>query len=104
MAGALLPRLLAADILPNVIDQNTFSLKENGLEKRLYVIFVQIILACKKAGKTLKSQMNFVTPTKFKKGRFLELGLKSQSGNPVWTARSRSQSHIHTHTHNCNCA
>jgi len=61
--GAFLPRLLAAEILPNVSDQKTFFLKENGLEKEWYVIFVQIILAYKKVRKKPKSQMNFVTPT-----------------------------------------
>jgi hypothetical protein len=50
----------------NVIDQNTFFLKENGLENRLYVIYVQIILACKKD----KKPTNFVTPTKLKKKYF----------------------------------
>jgi hypothetical protein len=30
--------------------------------------------------------MSFVTPTKFKKARFLEFGLKSQFGNPDSTA------------------
>jgi hypothetical protein len=62
-----LPRLLAAEILPNGTDQKTFFLKENDLEKRWYVIFVQIILACRNARKRPKSQMNFVTPTKLKK-------------------------------------
>jgi len=62
-AGAFLPRLLAAEILPNLKDQKTFFLKENDLEKGRYVIFVQIALACKNARKNPKSQMNFVTPT-----------------------------------------
>jgi len=51
-AGAFLPRPLAAEILPNVTEQKTFFLKENDLEKGWYVIFVQIILACKNARKT----------------------------------------------------
>jgi hypothetical protein len=51
-SGAFLPRLLAAEILPNVTEQKTFLLKENYLEKGWYVIFVQIILACKKARKS----------------------------------------------------
>jgi hypothetical protein len=51
VAGAFLPRLLAAEILPNVTNQKAFFLKENDLEKRLYVIFVQIILARKNARK-----------------------------------------------------
>jgi len=53
-AGAFLPRLLAAEILPNVTDQKTFFLKENDLEKGWYVIFVQIILAYKNARKKQK--------------------------------------------------
>jgi hypothetical protein len=80
--AAGLPRLLAAEILPNVTDHKTFFLKEDELEKGWYVIFVQIILVCKNARKKPKSQMNFVTPTKFKKktsGIWLQ---KSQSGNP----------------------
>jgi hypothetical protein len=58
--------------LPNVIDQKTFFLKENDLEKGWYVIFVQIISAYKKATKKPRRQMNFGTPTTFKKNRFLE--------------------------------
>jgi hypothetical protein len=37
-----------AEIFPNVTDQKTFFIKENGFTKR-YVIFVQIILSCKNA-------------------------------------------------------
>jgi hypothetical protein len=59
------PRLLAAETLPNVTDQKTYFLKENELEKGWYVIFVQIILACKNARKKPKIQMNFVKPTIF---------------------------------------
>jgi hypothetical protein len=64
-AGAFLPRILVEEILQNVTDQKkkTFFLKENGLEKGWYVIFLQIILACKNGRKKPKSQMNFVTPT-----------------------------------------
>jgi hypothetical protein len=50
-ARAFSPRLLAAEISPNLSDQKTFFLKENDLEKGWYVIFVQIILACKHAMK-----------------------------------------------------
>jgi hypothetical protein len=77
-AGALLPRLLAAEILPNVSDQKTLSLKENDVEKGWYVIFLPIILACKNARKRPKSQMNFVMPTKF---------LKSQVSG-IWLQKS----------------
>jgi len=42
---------LAAEILPNVTDQKSFFVKENDLEKGWYVIFVQIVLACKDARK-----------------------------------------------------
>jgi hypothetical protein len=59
------PRVLAAEVLPNVTDKITFFLKESYLEKRWYVIFLQIILACKNARKKARSQMNFVMPTKF---------------------------------------
>jgi hypothetical protein len=86
-ARAFFPRLLAAESLPNVTDQKTYSLKENGLEKGWYVIFVQIILARKNARKKPKSQMNFVKPTKLKKNRFLEFGLKK----PIWKPWSREQ-------------
>jgi hypothetical protein len=64
-AGAFLPIILAAEILPNATDQKTFFLKENDLKKRWYVIFMQIIFACKNARKKSKNQMNFVTQTKF---------------------------------------
>jgi hypothetical protein len=56
---------LAAEILPNVTDKQTFFLKENYLEKGWYVIFVHRILACKNAWKKSKGQMNFVMATKF---------------------------------------
>jgi hypothetical protein len=46
---------LAADILPNVTYQKTFLLKENVLEIGWYVIFMQIILAFKKAKKANES-------------------------------------------------
>jgi hypothetical protein len=72
-----------AEILPNVTDQKTFFLKENDLEKGWCVIFVQVILACKNARKKPKSQMNFVTRTKFKKPDFCNVVSKSQSGNPA---------------------
>jgi hypothetical protein len=82
-AGAFLPRLLAAEIWPNVTDKKTFFLKENDLEKRWYVIFMQLILACKNARKKPKSQLNFVTPTKILKSQISGIWLqKSQSGNP----------------------
>jgi hypothetical protein len=42
-AGALLPRLLAAVVLPNVPDQRTFLLNENDLKKGGYAIFMQTI-------------------------------------------------------------
>ena len=64
-AGAFLPRLLAAGVLPNVPGQRIFLLNENDLEKGCYVIFVQTILACKQVRKKPKRQMNFLTPTKF---------------------------------------
>jgi hypothetical protein len=64
-ARAFFPRLLAAETLPNVTDQKTYFIKENELEKGWYVIFVQIILACKNARKKPESQTNFVKPTIF---------------------------------------
>jgi hypothetical protein len=51
-AGTFLPRLWWQIFLPpNVTDQKIFFLKENDLEKGWYVIFMQIILACKNARK-----------------------------------------------------
>jgi hypothetical protein len=50
-ARAFLPRPLAAEILPNVTDQKTIFLNEKDLEKGWYVIFMQIILACKNTRK-----------------------------------------------------
>jgi hypothetical protein len=94
---------------------------KNVLEKGLYVIYRQIILACKKARKKPKSQINFLTPTTLKKKPdFHNLALKM----PIWqlwiacavygcgTARALHVStcwwysryavacrHKHTHTH-----
>jgi len=78
---------LAAEILQNVTDQKTFFFKQNDLEKGCYVILAQTILACKSVRKKPQSQMNFVTPTKFKKKERQISGIwlqKSQSGNPAW--------------------
>ena len=48
-------------------------------------MFMQIILALKKATKKLKRKMNFVTPTKYKKkkARFLEFGFKKANLNTL---------------------
>jgi len=80
-AGAFLPSLLAAEILPNVTDQKTFFLKENDLEKGWYVIFVQRILACKNARKKPNEvcDANQIKKKKQIYGIWLQ---KSQSGNP----------------------
>ena len=76
-AGAFLPRLLEAEILPNVTDQKTFLLKENDLEKGWYVIFVQIILACKKVRKTPKKVNEFSDANQIlKKPDFWKLAFK----------------------------
>jgi len=44
-----------AEIMPNVTDQKNVFL-ENGFKKGWYVIFVQIILACKDARKSEKAK------------------------------------------------
>jgi hypothetical protein len=75
-----------AEILSNVTDQKKFFLKENGLEKGCYIIFVQIILACKNARKPPKSYMNFVTPTKFLKSQIS--GIWRLKKKPIWQHRS----------------
>ena len=62
--------------MPNVTDQKTFFLQENYLEKGWYVILTDTILACKNARKKPQSQMNFVTPTKFKKMQISGIWLK----------------------------
>jgi len=92
VAGAFLPRLLAAEILPNVTDKKTFFLKENELEKGLYVIFLRIILARKNARKKPKSQMKFVTPTKLNKTYLWNLASKKPIWQPWPQAGRRTQS------------
>jgi hypothetical protein len=79
-AGAFLPSLLAAEILPNVTDQKTFFIKENDLEKGRYVIFVQRNLACKNARKSQKPN-EVCNANQIKKNIYGIWLQKSQSGN-----------------------
>jgi hypothetical protein len=71
---------LVGRIITKRTDKKIFFLKENDLEKGWYVIFVMIILACKHARKKPNEFWN--ANQILKKARFLESGLKSQSGNP----------------------
>ena len=82
-AGALLPRLLAAEIFPNVTDQKTFFLKENDLEKGWYVIFVQKSLASKKSDEKVKKANEFCDANHILKNQICGIWpQKIQSGNP----------------------
>jgi hypothetical protein len=79
-------RLLSAEVLPSVTNQKIFFLKETDLEKGCYVIFVQIILGCKNARTNPKSQMNFVTPTKFKKANLETVSHTALVTRPAFTS------------------